>query len=262
MHEGDQAAIENRCANCRQPLRPGARYCSYCGHAPAAGSDASPPLSQPAVASAPRSREIVRVAGLFGLLLATSLASIIARRHFSTPWLLGMFSCFEAVVVLVFVGIRRHEIAPLLRLPTVTPRGVFYYVALALVFFGLLSGYFLAIERAGIPLVRISADLVEARWPLWAMLVLFSAMPAIFEELAFRGVIQSSLEHVFDAREAWIVQAALFGVLHILPVSFVSHFFMGLCFGYLRRRSGSLYPGMILHASWNAFALWGELYWR
>src|SRR4030095_10009264 len=127
----------------------------------------------------------------------------------------------------------RHDIAPWLRIPAVTLRGVLHYVALTLVFFGFMSAYFFAIERAGVPLVRVSTDFVEAHWPLWAMLVVLSVQPAIFEELAFRGVIQSSLEHVFDARDAWIVQASLFGVLHLLPASFPSHFLMGLCFGYL-----------------------------
>ena len=218
-----------------------------------------PASRRQATAFAPRGREIARVAGLFGLLLGGSLASIIAARHSSAPWSIVVFSCFDAVVVLIFVGIRLHDIAPLLQPPVVTLRGVLQYVALALVFFGFMSAYFFAIEHAGIPLVRASADLVEAHWPLWAIFVLLSVLPAIFEELAFRGVIQSSLEHVFDAREAWIVQAALFSVLHLLPASFPSHFLMGLCFGYLRRRSRSLYAGMLLHASWNAFVVWGEL---
>jgi membrane protease YdiL (CAAX protease family) len=92
------------------------------------------------------------------------------------------------------------------------------------------------------------------------MLLLISLMPGIFEELAFRGVIQSTLEHVFDRREALVIQAALFSVLHLLPLDFPSHFVMGLCLGYMRLRTKSLYPGMILHASWNAFILCQELY--
>jgi len=87
---------------------------------------------------------------------------------------------------------------------------------------------------------------------------LVSAMPAVFEELAFRGVIQTALESVLDRREAWLIQGALFSVLHLTPLSFPSHFLMGLCFGYLRTRSRSLYPGMLLHATWNALVLMAE----
>jgi len=44
----------------------------------------------------------------------------------------------------------------------------------------------------------------------------------------------------------------------LAPLAFPSHFLMGLCFGYLRTRSRSLYPGMLLHAAWNAFVLMAE----
>ena len=69
-----------------------------------------------------------------------------------------------------------------------------------------------------------------------------SLTPALFEELAFRGVIQSGLTSVVRSREAWLIQAALFSVLHLSPVVFPSHFVMGLTFGYLRLKSRSLYP--------------------
>ena len=92
------------------------------------------------------------------------------------------------------------------------------------------------------------------------MFVLVSLMPAFVEELGFRGFIQSTLNHVFHEREAWLIQAALFSVLHLSPLIFPSHFLMGLCFGYMRLRTKSLYPGMALHASWNAFVLYKEIF--
>jgi len=92
------------------------------------------------------------------------------------------------------------------------------------------------------------------------MLALVSLMPAVVEEVAFRGVIQSALQRVAGEREALLIQAALFSVLHLMPMMFISHFFMGLCFGYARVRSKSLYPGMVLHAAWNACVLCRELH--
>ena len=103
------------------------------------------------------------------------------------------------------------------------------------------------------------AGLVQAGWPAWTGFVLVSVMPAIFEELAFRGVIQSSLERVFNARDAWLIQAALFSLLHLSPLVFPSHFAMGLAFGWIRMRSRSLYPAMLLHGAWNALVVFQEL---
>jgi membrane protease YdiL (CAAX protease family) len=74
-------------------------------------------------------------------------------------------------------------------------------------------------------------------------------MPAVIEEVTFRGVIQTSPEHVVNRRGTWLIQAALLSILHLLPAIFLSHFAMGLCFGILRNRSKSLYPGMLLHAA-------------
>jgi membrane protease YdiL (CAAX protease family) len=34
---------------------------------------------------------------------------------------------------------------------------------------------------------------------------------------------------------------------------------MGLVFGWLRVKSGSVYPGMLVHAAWNSWVIWSEL---
>jgi membrane protease YdiL (CAAX protease family) len=65
---------------------------------------------------------------------------------------------------------------------------------------------------------------------------------------------------VLGEREAWLVQAAFFSILHLSPVIFPTHFAMGLIFGWLRMRTDSLIPGMILHALWNAAIILLELY--
>ena len=139
--------------------------------------------------------------------------------------------------------------------------GALELVGIALSFIAVMGAYFVLIQRAGAPILHITTTYKQFGWPVWSMFLLVSAMPAIFEELAFRGVIQSALERVLGEREAWLIQAALFSVLHLLPMMFLSHFVMGLCFGYMRRRSKSLYPGMILHGGWNALVLYQELYW-
>jgi uncharacterized protein len=82
---------------------------------------------------------------------------------------------------------------------------------------------------------------------------------SIVEEVAFRGVMQGSLEQVFIRRDAWLIQGALFGLLHLSPLVFPSHMLMGLCFGFLRNRSNSLYPGMLVHGGWNAWVIYSEI---
>jgi len=69
----------------------------------------------------------------------------------------------------------------------------------------------------------------------------------------------SRLDRLLTARESLLVQAALFSLLHLGVVIFPSHFVIGLVLGVLRRRTRSLYPGMAVHASWNAIIVFAEM---
>jgi membrane protease YdiL (CAAX protease family) len=98
-------------------------------------------------------------------------------------------------------------------------------------------------------------------WPLWAAFLFLSVTPGFFEELAFRGFIQTKLEGVMGSKESLVVQAAMFSVLHLEPNWFATSFVFGLALGWLRRVTGSLVPGMIIHAAWNAMVIGWELGW-
>ena len=62
------------------------------------------------------------------------------------------------------------------------------------------------------------------------------------EELVFRGVIQSRLERAMPVWIAIVLQAVLFGFIHGTPVQIGYAFLMGLLFGYIRYRTGSILP--------------------
>jgi membrane protease YdiL (CAAX protease family) len=67
------------------------------------------------------------------------------------------------------------------------------------------------------------------------------------------------LDTLLTPTEALLVQAALFALLHLGIAIFPSHFVIGLILGAVRRRARSLYPGMAVHAGWNALVLAAEL---
>ena len=123
-----------------------------------------------------------------------------------------------------------------------------------------LGAVFYLLEKLGLPFERITDEMQRHDYSLWQLLALYSLAPAIFEEIAFRGVIFDRLRRVLGEREGWLVQAAFFSVLHLSPVIFPTHFAMGLIFGWLRMRTGSLLPGMVLHCAWNAVNIVLELY--
>lgn len=97
--------------------------------------------------------------------------------------------------------------------------------------------------------------------PLGAVL-LIGVLPAICEELFFRGFLLSAFSSAFRGRgaevRAVVLSAALFAVFHIAPERWLPTFLMGLLLGFLASRSGSIWPGMIAHALNNTSAVLQE----
>ena len=87
-----------------------------------------------------------------------------------------------------------------------------------------------------------------------ANFVVVAGMAPIVEELTFRGVGFALLSR-FGTIVALAGTSVAFAAAHGLVAGFPALFVFGLAVAYLRLRTGSLYPGMLLHASFNALAL-------
>ena len=78
-------------------------------------------------------------------------------------------------------------------------------------------------------------------------------MPAIAEELLFRGAFQGLMRPCGSAA-AIFAPALLFGVLHLDLAQGLTAFACGVFLGWLAERSGSILPGMLLHLVNNSLA--------
>ncbi len=85
---------------------------------------------------------------------------------------------------------------------------------------------------------------------LAAILHTVIAAPAV-EELVFRGVIQSRLERAMPTWAAVVIQAALFGLVHGQPIQIGYAFVIGLAYGWMRHRAGSILPVVAAHMVFN-----------
>lgn len=92
-------------------------------------------------------------------------------------------------------------------------------------------------------------------------LVLICVMPAITEEVAFRGLIQHWLQVAIKPWYAIGLASALFAAAHFSVASFPTLFLVGALLGWVRYRSGSLYPCMLIHFLHN-FAVISYEYYR
>jgi len=198
---------------------------------------------------------------LWVVLLITSAAASLVAAFSELEWPLidAVVSCLVAAIVLFWCWGDRSRIRPLLAEPGF--RGNNWWITpLVLLGFGLfMTAYMSLLELTRVGVESYVTPFRDAGWPMWTAFLLISVHPAIFEEFAFRGVIQERLGLVMQPRDTLIVQAAMFSVLHMLPLIFVSHFVLGLALGWLRLRTGSLLPCMLVHGLWNAWVLMGEL---
>ena len=75
------------------------------------------------------------------------------------------------------------------------------------------------------------------------------------EEFIFRGLfLQGLLGSRWPTRVAILVSAAIFSAVHLDPVGFLARLELGVLFGVLFVRTGSLWPGMAAHFGTNLTA--------
>lgn len=74
----------------------------------------------------------------------------------------------------------------------------------------------------------------------------------VVEELIFRGLIMTRLSKAMPGWLAVLLSAAIFGVCHGHPVWFAYAFVLGLLFGLMDWRAGSVWPSILGHMAFNA----------
>ncbi|MEZ6148573.1 MAG: ABC transporter permease subunit/CPBP intramembrane protease [Pirellulaceae bacterium] len=91
--------------------------------------------------------------------------------------------------------------------------------------------------------------------PLWIILLLMAALPAICEELAFRGFIFGGLLHKNGALRAIVVSALFFGFTHPVLQQSIAASLMGLMLGLIAWRTGGVLCTILVHAINNTLSL-------
>ena len=94
---------------------------------------------------------------------------------------------------------------------------------------------------------------METYTELWVCIGILAVLPAIFEELVFRGLMTQMASNSFRRkRTAVIFQAFVFATIHFSPFEFAGIFAMGLLFGLIYIVTGSLWYSTIAHFIFNA----------
>lgn len=78
-------------------------------------------------------------------------------------------------------------------------------------------------------------------------LFIIALIPAVGEELTFRGVLQQSLTRKMNPHIAIILSAAIFSFIHFQFYGFLPRMFLGILLGYMFYITNSLWTSMLMH---------------
>jgi sodium transport system permease protein len=90
----------------------------------------------------------------------------------------------------------------------------------------------------------------------WRAALVLALVPAVCEELAFRGLLLSGLSRAFHAWTAIALSAFFYGLYQMNVYQFVPCFLLGLVLGLLTIRTGSVFPAILLRAVTAAVVFW------
>lgn len=93
--------------------------------------------------------------------------------------------------------------------------------------------------------------------PIWALLLVVALMPAVGEELMFRGFIFGSLKDKTKRIVAILITSAIFGIYHMSLIKFFSTTILGLGFVLVLDLTDSIFCSMLMHFTNNAFSVLG-----
>lgn len=98
------------------------------------------------------------------------------------------------------------------------------------------------------------SSLISAQ-PLWAVLLVLAVLPALCEEITYRGFIFGGLLRNGGAMRAVIVSSLFFGLAHSFLQQSIAATIMGLLLGIVAWRTGSILCTMLVHVVNNALSV-------
>jgi len=249
---GDSITVVNECIHCNQPIALEARYCNHCGVL----QTAIPDIEE----AEQKQRMLVSLSIFFGVHLAICLFSNFTKyTRGLIPLLivdgaLSLFTLFYAVLfwkdLKSLFGWKSFSIAKIASYAStaiIAAIVVNYLVKwLNKTIFDSDSFYYYAFSHL--------------KYAKLVTILTVALQPAIFEELAFRGVMQQGLNKVTDSRQAIFISAFLFSILHM---SFISFFWLmpfALWLGYIRMKENTIWYGVVIHFCFNTTACFFEFF--
>jgi sodium transport system permease protein len=102
-------------------------------------------------------------------------------------------------------------------------------------------------------LLGLESLLAEA--PLWQLLLVMALLPAVCEELAFRGFLLSGFLETGRKWQAIALSAVFFAMVHGILQQSLMACLLGIVIGYVALQSRSIFPAILFHLVHNSLGL-------
>ena len=168
----------------------------------------------------------------------------------SATALTAVSGLFTIAAVLLFYLIRREKLEESLWLRRVEGPGVLAGGALAPALYLGITVAMMALPEAWMDSYAEASASVGDGGVGGAIAVVLVA--PVVEEFIFRGLIMTQLARAMPGRLAAALSAAVFGACHGHPVWFAYAFVLGVVFGLMDLRLGSIWPSILAHMVFNA----------
>lgn len=192
------------------------------------------------------------------LLLVTIIGVML--EDLETKWTMLLLESFIVLPVLLYVFIQRFSFPEIFKWKKVNIK---LFLVSGLIGFGFIpvSDELDHLIQMFIPMPNEITQALETFLVIHSkeegVLLFFAGVfvATISEELLFRGFLLSTLERTTQITKAIFISAVIFAAVHFNPWWFLTIWIIGILLSLLAWRSGSVFPGMIVHGINNGVAI-------
>ena len=258
MHSTDPIP-QYTCEECGQPAKEYHRFCHHCGAFLGVQVNSINIFNNAELRSA-----------FFFYLIYLFICLVV---HY-TDWFINYDRLFWIEIALAFITIyyaykNKESIGPILRFNNFKWGIAALVITVALSFSIVVN---LAVREMNVSLFQSDTNYFDFYKiyvaPIPIMIYSIALMPAIFEEIAFRGILFNYLSTFLDDKLVVMVTGFVFAAMHLSTLSLIWLIPFGILLGIMRNKYSTIWYGVIFHFVFNLTSCLidlyqqGELWWQ
>lgn len=99
------------------------------------------------------------------------------------------------------------------------------------------------------------SGMLDTMGNFWLSFAISVVLAPVIEEIVFRGVLFPAIKRRYGLIAGIVISSLVFTLVHMNPVQMMSVLPLGVYLAVMYHRTGSIYPGIMLHATWNLMVL-------